>query len=427
MGFCNFSTVSAKEPYIPDTENFRLSDVSDDFLFWFSGFTDAEGNFLITLDRNFIKFRFKITLHIDDIDVLNTIRSMLKIGRVTAENSRDRCAFTVEKYEDIKNVICPLFNTFPLHTSKKLDFVDFYKAVLIKDHIKKDLSDSEREKILAIKNGMNSKREIFTYELSNSQIIINPNWFTGFLEGEGTFGIKTGSSLYLQVAQKNDSQECLNAIVTFLTRLSGSNLQNRKILPLNVVSTVNKRTNVVSLVVSSVDSLYYYVLPYLESTKMYSRKAIDFKLWKVALLLKIQGYFFQPEGKKLFLDISDIINKRYSTKSTSNLNDIIEGIFERYKLILAKDPPFDVESNIPHVNNVRAFSIANRSEKPNTIYLYADGNLVEGSPFASYSATHKWLGLKTTSNTCNRYIDTNRLYKNKYLISSRPLDNLSKD
>lgn len=143
-------------------------------------------------------------------------------------------------------------------------------------------------------------------------------------------------------------------------------------------------------------------------------------------MLKIQGYFFLLEGKKLFLDISEIINKRYSTKSTSNLNDIIEGIFERYKLILAKDPPFDVELNIPHVDNVRAFSIANRSEKPNTIYLYADGNLVEGSPFASYSATHKWLGLKNTSNTCNRYIDTNRLYKNKYLISSRPLGSLSK-
>ena len=429
MGFRYFSTVSNKESDISDTENFRLSDVSDDFLFWFSGFTDAEGNFLITLDRSFVKFRFKISLHIDDIEVLNTIRSKLKIGRVTAEKNRDRCAFIVEKYEDIKNVICPLFKAFPLHTSKKLDFEDFYKAVLIKDQIKKDLSDSEREKILAIKNGMNSKREIFTYELSNSQIIINPNWFTGFLEGEGTFGIKTGSSLYLQVAQKNDSQECLNAIVTFLTRLSGSNLQNSKILPLNVVSTVNKRTNVVSLVVSSVDSLYYYVLPYLESTKMYSRKAIDFKLWKVALLLKIQGYYLLPEGKKLFLDISDIINKRYSTRSTGNLVppvDIIEGIFERYKLILAKDPPFDVESNIPHVGNIRAFSIANRSERPNTIYLYADGNLVEGSPFASYSATHKLLGLKTTSNTCNRYIDTNILYKNKYIISSRPLDSRSK-
>lgn len=76
--------------------------------------------------------------------------------------------------------------------------------------------------------------------------------------------------MYLQVAQKNTSQECLNAIVTFLTGLSSSKLQNSKILPLNVVSTVNKNTNVVSLVVSSVDSLYYYVLPLLDSSKMYS-------------------------------------------------------------------------------------------------------------------------------------------------------------
>jgi len=84
--------------------------------------------------------------------------------------------------------------------------------------------------------------------------------------------------LYLQVAQKNTSQESLNAITTFLTRLPSSVLQNSKILPLNVVSTVNVKTNVVSLVVNSVDSLYYYLLPYLDSSNMYARKAIDFKL-----------------------------------------------------------------------------------------------------------------------------------------------------
>lgn len=74
-----------------------------------------------------------------------------------------------------------------------------------------------------------------------------------------------------------------------------------KILPLNVVSTINKKTNVVSLVVNSVDNLYYCILPYLETYNMYTRKAVDFKLWKIALLLKIQGYYFLPKGKKLFL------------------------------------------------------------------------------------------------------------------------------
>lgn len=78
--------------------------------------------------------------------------------------------------------------------------------MLIKDYIKKNISDVEMARIISLKNGMNSKRERFTYQVRNSQIIINPNWFIGFLEGEGTFGIKTGSALYLQVAQKNTSQ-----------------------------------------------------------------------------------------------------------------------------------------------------------------------------------------------------------------------------
>lgn len=136
------------------------------------------GNFLITLDRGFVKFRFKIScyaLHLDDIEVLNTIKSKLNIGRVSIEKSRNRCSFIVENFADIKNVICPLFRAFPLHTSKKLDFEDFCRAVLIKDHIKKNLSEAERETIRSIKNAMNSKRDKFTYQLSNSQIIIHPN------------------------------------------------------------------------------------------------------------------------------------------------------------------------------------------------------------------------------------------------------------
>ncbi len=294
MGFCKFSPITNEKSEKSNPDNFRLAGVSDDFLFWFSGFTDAEANFLIILDRSFVKFRFKISLHLDDIEVLNTIKSKLKIGIVTVENCRGRCSFIVEKYADIKNVICPILNSFLLHTSKNLDFSDFNKVVLIKDYMKKNLSDTEMERILSLKNGMNSKRKIFTYQVTNSQIIINPNWFIGFIVGEGTFGIKTGSALYLQVAQKNTSQESLNAITTFLTKLPNSILQNSKILTLNVVSTINVKTNVVSLVVNSVDSLYYCVLPYLDSCIIYTRKTIDFKLWTIALLLKIYGYYFLP-------------------------------------------------------------------------------------------------------------------------------------
>ena len=429
MGFCgvNFSSI-ASNMYTQD-ENLHKININDEFLYWFSGFTDAEGNFLITIDRNYVKLRYKISLHIDDLQVLQIIQSKLNIGRVTKETSRNSCSFIVEDISGITK-ICSIFNNYPLHTSKKLDFNNFYEAFFIKSK-NKNLSDTNIEKILFLKNSMNSKREVFTYDTTKSQIIINSNWFIGFIEGEGTFGIKTGSSLYLQVAQKNTSQECLNAIMNFLMNLSNNtkyfHTNNNKILPINITNTTNVRTNVVSLVVANVDALYYYILPLLDESKFYSRKVIDFKLWRMALILKVKGYYFTLEGKNLFLDISEVLNKRYSTTiSIENSNERINNINKKLEDIIKKDSPFDISLDIPHAENVRKFSIANRSENPKIVYIYTDEGMIEGSPFTSFSSAHKALGLKPSSNTCNRYIDTNRLYKNKYIFSSKPIDSASR-
>jgi LAGLIDADG endonuclease len=217
-------------------------------------------------------------MHIDNLEALNTIKSILNVGSVTIDKDRNYCSFVVQDFSDIRDVICPIFEKFPLLTSKRLDFQDFHKAVLIKN--KNNLSNTDKERIILLKNGMNSKREIFTSYSINSQINVNPDWFIGFLEGEGTFGIKTGSSIYFQLAQKITSVESLNAIITFLTSLKSNALfgKNSKILPLNVVSTINNKTNVMSLVTSSVDALYYYILPLLDTSKMYTFKFMDFKL-----------------------------------------------------------------------------------------------------------------------------------------------------
>jgi hypothetical protein len=68
--------------------------------------------------------------------------------------------------------------------------------------------------------------------------------------------------MYFQVAQKITSQESLNAITTFLTGLYNSELaKDSEILPVNITSAINIRTNVASIVVSSIDALYYHILP----------------------------------------------------------------------------------------------------------------------------------------------------------------------
>ena len=217
-------------------------------------------------------------MHIDNLEALNLIKSILNVGSVVVEKNRNRCSFVVQDFAAIRDVICPIFTQFPLLTTKRFDFQDFKKAVQIKN--KNYLSDADKKRIISLKNGMNYKREVFTSYSVDSQINVNPEWLIGFIEGEGTFGIKTGSSMYLQVAQKNISIESLNAITTFLTSLNSTLPQDSKILRFirSEVSTTNTKTNVVSLVVSSVDALYYYILPLLDASKMYTHKLMDFKL-----------------------------------------------------------------------------------------------------------------------------------------------------
>ena len=48
---------------------------------------------------------------------------------------------------------------------------------------------------------------------------------------------------------------------------------------------------------------------------------------------------------KLFLDVSDIINKRYIIEK-ENLNQKLEDIFHRYQAILLTDPPFNIKDNM---------------------------------------------------------------------------------
>lgn len=148
----------------------------------------------------------------------------------------------------------------------------------------------------------------------------------------------------------------------------------------------------------------------------------------MALLLKIHGYYYTLEGKNLFLDISEILNKRYSTTILSkDVNAKINEIHRKFDNIKKKDSPFNIKLDIPHIENVRKLSIANISENPKMVYIYTNEGLIEGSPFASFSAAHRALGLKSSSNTCNRYMDTNKLEKNKYIFTSKPLDSASRD
>lgn len=158
---------------------------------------------------------------------------------------------------------------------------------------------------------------------------------------------------------------------------------------------------------------------------MHTRKAIDFKLWTIALLLHKKGYYYLPEGRQLFTDISNIINKcRYSTTTNiENTNVIVDDIFKRSLEIFATNPPFDVSSGMSHMELAKKFTISKGGRSGFAVHIYdlELGKELTGSPFSSYGAGHVAIGLSAGSRAIGRNIDTGKVFKGRYIFSSVPI------
>lgn len=80
---------------------------------WLTGFIDAEGNFQVFLDRNYLRLAFRIRLHIDDVEILYAIKEFLGVGRVTLSKGEASCVFIISNVQDLLNVLFPLLSFSP--------------------------------------------------------------------------------------------------------------------------------------------------------------------------------------------------------------------------------------------------------------------------------------------------------------------------
>jgi LAGLIDADG endonuclease len=386
----------------------------NDFLQWFSGFTDAEGSFKINIKNNKeVQFLFQITLHIKDVAVLYIIREKLNIGIVSIKGTT--CSFRVHSFQVIVDNLLPIFNKYPLLTQKQLNYRDWKKAILLKKIAKENSCSLNMEtfnKIINIKNSMNDLRTNYEgYTISRD--MVTKNWLLGFVEGEGTFYFSNSTAVF-GITQKD--KQVLEAISLYLENIKILSPYKDLVIPNkpNCIIIHNKVTY--QLVITDLDVLFQYICPFFRSLTFYSRKKIDFNIWSLGLYLMIYGYYTIPKGKELLLKLSNNMNsKRYF----SNVIDFID--FKEIESIFNMEPPFNIHTGKSHFILAKKYDLSKGSRKGFKLYIYKNGKEITGSPFDSFRMVGKAIGISSVSSIRN-YIDTGRIYKDIYTFYSKPIE-----
>jgi hypothetical protein len=301
-----------------------------EFYNWFSGFTDAEGNFIIlTLPIGFT-FKFSIGLHIDDLHVLNYIKDKLGFGGVYAY--KNNCYYNVTKKEDILKIIS-IFDVYTLNSSKRLDYLDLKKAFNLYIN-RTELSKELVNQIIDIKNSMNIQRTNFKL----SEVIITKSWLLGFIEGNGSFSLSINTMEPVFSIKLTESQlPLLIEIKKYLENNLG--LDSYSIEKLNCSSiimigngkAVNNSKPLATLTIKNLHFLNNYFVPFFNECRFISKKGLDFNDYKIICKAIYNGAYRIEKIKNLIIKLSLTMNRyRLSTYlgtvepiSTSEINEII--------------------------------------------------------------------------------------------------------
>ena len=251
-----------------NNEKKRLS-FDTEFIQWFVGFTDAEGSFWINIKNNSeVHFVFQITLHIEDSAVLYYIRDKLDIGLVTIQGKT--CSYRVHAFQTIVETLVPIFDKYPLLTSKYFYYLKFKEAYRILED--PSLTKIQRNALMfelvstKASEGYVSpawgKVNNIVSNTKEASLVMSKAWLIGFTEAEGSFYLvnKTKDRIVhgFEITQKLDLivLKAIGCILGIKTRSKNTHF---------TVVTTNSR---------AIENIIKYY-----NNTMKGMKAFEFKVW----------------------------------------------------------------------------------------------------------------------------------------------------
>lgn len=182
-------------------------------LMWLVGFVEGDGTFSVNQNGKYFKCEFCIELSIRDIQLLYKIKKMLAgHGSIT---TRKRGDFEFARYKIsskavLIQVVCPIFDQYPMLTSKHYDYIHFRNCLFVNTSLYKDLPFYKRPNTLPMPD-VDSILALPYFD----------NWLVGFIEAEGSFSTYLPSSeKYYSSAFSITQKEGLQIMSAIKKRLS---------------------------------------------------------------------------------------------------------------------------------------------------------------------------------------------------------------
>lgn len=274
---------------------------------WFvTGFTDAEGSFMIHLEKTNDKWRvrptFQIKLDIRDLSLLESIKTYFnEIGSINT--SSKECVYKVRSLKEVLTIISH-FDKYFLITQKRADF-ELFKLIVNKLNNKEHLAGlDEIVNIcasmnlglpLAVKNDFPNFKPIERPLIENMEVP-HPEWMAGFISGEGSFSILGDDSISLsfRVAQHHKDMELFKSFVSFFD--------------CGYCHYHNKDKKAVTFTVRKFNDINSIIIPFFNEYKIQGVKYKDFNDWsKVAKIIESKNHL-TSEGQKEIRKIKENMN-----------------------------------------------------------------------------------------------------------------------
>ena len=231
---------------------------------------------------------FKLAQSRYNLRLLSYVKKELRVGSITKDGTKGQ--YFIRDRKSRESIIIPIFDKYPLLTSKYFDYVKLKKALIILNNV--NLSKSDKDiKLLNIKNSKVDVNYIspawsnVVLPLTNVNLLNNvmsKSWLVGFIEAEGSFYL-TNKDSYRIVHGFGLTQKLHKVVLEGIRLMLHINnpVRYKELHNHYILDTTNSR---------AVENIIEFFSKRKKENTMKGVKSLEFRIWAISYT-KNKGYY----------------------------------------------------------------------------------------------------------------------------------------